>query len=191
MSTNKACLDSSIIKEDFAIIENTYGQELEKLRGSSILITGSYGMITGYLGLFLADAMDKYDLKLILQGRSEQKLNEKYGHLLNSGRVQLTSYNFERGEVPEERPDYIIHAASAASTKYFIETPVDVLAPNTVGTWNLLNYAKDQKIKKFLFFSSNSIYGEGGIEKDVLTENDYGIVDPLGERSSYVESKRM
>lgn len=181
----------SVIVEDFEIIKKTYEKELSKLQGKKMLVTGSYGMITSYLCLFLIYIMDKFDLVLYLQGRNERKLRQRYGEFENSGRVHLMVFDFEKGEIPDIKPDYILHAASAASTKYFKECPVDVLSPNTVGTWNLLNYAKKINVKKFLFFSSNSIYGEGGVDKVVLTENDYGIVDPLNERSCYIESKRM
>lgn len=92
--------------------------------------------------------------------------------------------------MPDITPDYVIHAASPASTKFFVEKPVDVISPNIIGSWHLLNWVKEIEIKKFLLFSSGSIYGEGGTEKTVLTESDYGIVDPLNDRSSYVESKR-
>jgi nucleoside-diphosphate-sugar epimerase len=81
--------------------------------------------------------------------------------------------------------------ASYAGTKYFNETPVDVIKPNVMGTINLLEYARVHPMKKLLFLSSNSIYGEGGIDKCLLSENDYGIVDPLATRSCYIEAKKM
>ena len=132
----------SVIIEDFSIIEKTYEKELKKLYGKKILVTGSYGMITSYLCLFLIHIMEKFDLELYLQGRNTQKLRQRYGKFEDSGRVHLMTFDFEQGEIPDIKPDYILHAASAASTKYFKECPVDVLSPNTVGTWNLLNYAK-------------------------------------------------
>ncbi len=62
-------------------------------------------------------------------------------------RIHLLTIDFEHGQMQEVCLDYIIHAASAASTKFFIETPVDVMSPNMVGTWNLLNFAKDNHIE--------------------------------------------
>ncbi len=182
---------NSIIKDDFELLEKNYRNEIECLKGKTILVTGAGGMITSYLCKFLLELAEKYSISLILQFRNLEKAYRVYSDYIGKPFLTLTDFSFEKGERPNKTPDYIIHAASAASTKYFIETPVDVLTPNTIGTWNLLNYAKEQCVEKFLFFSSNSIYGEGGVNKEVLTESDYGIVDPLGERSSYVESKRM
>lgn len=181
---------NSIIDNDFKTLEENYSDILACLSEKTILITGAYGMITSYLGLFLLSIAERYNISLILQCRNLEKANKVYGDYQGKPYLSLTNLDFEYGEMPGSCPDYIIHAASAASTKQFIENPVDVMGPNIVGTWNLLNYAKNNHINKFLFFSSNSIYGEGGVDKDILTENDYGIVDPLNERSSYIESKR-
>lgn len=182
---------NSIMKDDFECLEKTYSYEFEKLKGKSIYITGSYGMITTYLCKFLIYLMDRYNLSLFFQGRKIDRLQEKYGKYVSTGRVHLLTLDFENNEMPAEKIDYIVHAASAASTKFFLECPVDVLKPNTVGTWNLLKYAQEHKVDKFLYFSSGSIYGEGGVNKAELSENDYGIVDPLNERSCYIESKRL
>ena len=181
---------NEIMMEDFSLIEEKYQDVINKLKGKKIFVTGSTGMITSYLCLFLISLAETYNIKLILQCRNEKKAEKIYGEYIGKPFINIATLNFEKGEYPDIKPDYIIHAASAASTKFFVETPVDVMGPNIVGTWNLLNYAKENHIDKFLFFSSNSIYGEGGITKDVLTEEDYGIVDPLNERSSYIESKR-
>ncbi len=182
---------NKILKEDFELILSSYGVEFEKLHNAKILITGAYGMITSYLTEFLAYIAKDFNIELYLQCRNEKKAMHVFRQHVEEDFFHILTFDFERGEIPNIDIDYIIHAASPASTKAFVETPVDVISPNVIGTWNLLQYAKKKKVKKFLLCSSNSIYGEGGIEKTVLTEKDYGIVDPLNERSSYIESKRI
>jgi len=55
----------------------------------------------------------------------------------------------------------------------------------------LLEFAKKQKVKSFLFFSSSEIYGDPD-EKHVPTPEDYkGNVSCTGPRSCYDESKRL
>ena len=181
---------NSIIKEDFENIKSKYSSMLEKMIGKSILITGASGMITSYLSEFLIYISDEYDLKLYLQCRNMLKAKKMYGEYWDYENISFLQFDFEHNEMPDCEPDYVIHAASPASTKAFVDIPVDVISPNTIGTWNLLNWVKNKKIEKFLLFSSSSIYGEGGIEKNVLTEEDYGIVNPLNERGCYIESKR-
>ena len=181
---------NTVLLDDFSLINNNYSEVINDLKGKVILVTGSTGMITSYLCLFLLSIAERNSIKLILQCRNKKKAEKIFSYYIGKPFLTITSFDFEQGEISIERPDFIIHAASAASTKFFIESPVDVMAPNIVGTWNLLNYCRDNHVAKFLFFSSNSIYGEGGIDKDELTEDDYGIVDPLNERSCYIESKR-
>ena len=63
--------------------------------------------------------------------------------------------------------------------------------PNVIGTHNLLNLAKDKKVKGFLFFSSSEIYGQVDSSKMPIKEDTYGLIDPMDTRSCYAESKRM
>ena len=161
-----------IIQEDFKKLEDQYSEVLSELGGKTIYITGACGMITTYLSFFLLTLAENYHLNLFLQCRNVEKAKKIFSEFLGKDYLNLVNDNFEKGHMSAIRPENIIHAASAASTKFFIETPVDVMSPNIIGTWNLLNWAKDINVEKFLFFSSNSIYGEGGVNKDILEEND-------------------
>jgi UDP-glucuronate decarboxylase len=56
--------------------------------------------------------------------------------------------------------DFIIHAASQASPKYYSIDPVGTAEPNVIGTYHLLNLAKERRShEKFLFFSTSEVYG--------------------------------
>ena len=179
------------ILEDTELLIRTYPDVFEALRNKSVLVTGATGLLTTYLCKCILSCADKYDICLYLQCRSWEKAEKIYKDYLGNGYAQILTFDLISGNLPDIKFDYIIHAASMASTKYFVETPVDVILPNVVGTYRLLELAKKTGTEKFLFFSSNSIYGEGGTDKEVLSENDYGIVDPLGDRASYIESKRL
>ena len=179
-----------MLLEDFEILHHAYSNIFAQIEGKKVLIVGATGMITSYLSKFLIYLLASFSFELYLHGRNEEKLATIYGREISNEHVHFVSFDFEKNQMPLFRPDFIIHAASPASTKAFFETPVNVISPNIIGTWNLLNWAKEIKVHKFLFFSSVSIYGEGGLSKTILSEDDYGIVNPLCDRSSYVESKR-
>ena len=181
---------NKIVSDDFEKLLCEYGDKLEKLRDCSILITGANGMITTYLSDFLAYIAEAHNLQLYLQCRNIGKAEKAFWQYLSKDWFHLVGFDFENNKIPDIRFDYILHAASPASTKSFVESPVDVISPNVIGTWYLLQHAR-RGVRKFLLFSSNSIYGEGGTDKTILAENDYGIVDPLNDRSSYIESKRL
>lgn len=180
-----------ILVNDFDILHDTYKKTLMKLDHSTVLITGANGMITTYFSEFLLYLAERYEIQLYFQVRNVNKAMKTFSSYVDKPYLHIVNFDFENKEIPDICFDYIIHAASPASTKFFVESPVDVISPNVIGTWNLLQFAKNNGVKKFLLCSSNSIYGEGGIDKVELTEEDYGIVDPLNERSSYIESKRL
>jgi nucleoside-diphosphate-sugar epimerase len=55
--------------------------------------------------------------------------------------------------------DYVIHQAAIASVNLSFENPAESFDVNTIGTLNLLQAASKNKIKKFVFASSSSVYG--------------------------------
>lgn len=180
---------NSVLVEDFTEIHKQFKYIFEKLSKKSVLVTGCTGMITSYLCKLLLFFAEEYDIEVFLQCRNEEKANALFSDFGNNIRKHVLTFNVCE-TIPEEYMfDYIIHAASLASTFHFMNTPVEVMEPNVLGTWNLLEYSKKHN-SRFIFFSSNSIYGEGGINKTLLGESDFGIVDPLASRSCYIESKR-
>ena len=58
---------NKIITEDFEKILSAYGARLEKLKNSTVLVTGATGMISTYLSEFLIYISDSYNLQLYLQ----------------------------------------------------------------------------------------------------------------------------
>lgn len=180
-----------IKREDFGILFNNYRETLEKIRGSSILITGGCGMIMSYFSLFILSIAEEYQITIYLQCRNKEKARKKFKIYNGKNYLHIIKFNLNDTIKLDFKPDYIIHAASPAGTNAFLETPMDVIAPNVIGTWNLLEFSKKNNIKKFLLMSSSSIYGENGVPVEQLTENDYGIVDPLNERACYIEGKRI
>ncbi|MCX8480888.1 MAG: NAD-dependent epimerase/dehydratase family protein, partial [Sediminibacterium sp.] len=91
----------------------------------------------------------------------------------------------------KDKIDFIIHAASQASPKYYGIDPVGTLKANVVGTINLLELARKKKIESFLYFSSGEVYGILTEDKIPINENSYGYVNPCDVRSCYAEGKRM
>ena len=87
--------------------------------------------------------------------------------------------------------DWFVHAASPATPKVYGSDPIGTLAPNVLGTWYLLQAARDCGAKGFLFVSTSEVYGAAGAQGHALREQDYGALDPANVRSAYAESKRM
>ena len=78
----------------------------------------------------------------------------------------------------------IIHLAAQAGVKYSIKNPRTYLKNNIVGTFNILEIAKDIKCKHLLIASTSSVYGS---EKKFPTKETFNTDKPL---SFYAASKK-
>lgn len=178
-----------IYSEDAAKIKQVQ-KNLDLLRGKSILILGSTGSILSYASHILFEIVKTEDLnvKLYLQGRKKKKLVSLF-HDMESENIVLINDDIQNiFESTTYHFDYIIHGASPAATKYYLEQPVDTIMPNILGTYHALEYCRKNNAK-LLYMSSVAIYGS--IDKPLICEKDCGLLDHLTERSSYSEAKRM
>lgn len=62
-----------------------------------------------------------------------------------------------------EKPTFIVHLAAKANTRLSVNEPDEYQTVNILGTLNLLELSKDNKVKKFIYISSSSVYGNSAI----------------------------
>lgn len=164
----------------------------DQFKNVSILITGADGFLASYLVKVLLHASMEFnlDLKIYAVVRSAIKSN-RIKHLDGSEGLVLYEHDMS-SPLPSDFPitDWIIHAASKASPKFYGSDPIGTFKPNSVGTLNLLEHAVINHSSKFLFISSGEVYGEvdSGVRID---ETAFGKLDTMKIRSAYGESKRM
>jgi len=84
--------------------------------------------------------------------------------------------------------DAVLHMASPASPKDYLEYPIETLDVGSVGTRNMLEVAR-QHGARFLLTSTSESYGDPHVHPQVETY--WGNVNPVGPRSCYDESKRF
>jgi UDP-glucuronate decarboxylase len=162
-----------------------------QLNGSTICISGAAGFLPAYLVETLATLNSLgAGIRIIGLVRNLEKAKSRLGHLSGLG-LELWAQDITatlRTDLP--KADYIVHAASQASPRFYGTDPVGTLEANTLGTQQLLRHAHHSKSSSFLFFSSGEVYGAPNTDKR-LTEHDYGYLDPTDVRSCYGESKRL
>lgn len=77
-------------------------------------------------------------------------------------------YRFVKGDIKDldicmeacEGVDYVLHQAAWGSVPRSIEMPLFYCANNITGTLNMLEAARQRKVKKFVYASSSSVYGD-------------------------------
>jgi UDP-glucuronate decarboxylase len=166
----------------------------QDLAGRSVLITGESGFLPAYMVetlMFLNDNFLATRAQVYALARNEQRARDRFAAY--AGRDDLRLLIQDVCDPIEGRPgyDYVIHAASQASPRYYGTDPVGTLLPNVKGTEMLLRMSSGYETQGFLFFSSGDVYGEPYEHQLPTQETDYGYLDPLTPRACYGESKRM
>jgi UDP-glucuronate decarboxylase len=181
--------NSKIIREDLEVIINS-NIEWSRLKGKTILISGVNGFLSTYLSytIFYLNERKGMNIKLVGLARNGEKVKTRFNSFLKSTLVDFLIQDVSNPITYNKPIDFIIHAASQASPNFYGIDPIGTLKANTIGTLNLLELAEKNKVESFLYFSSSEIYGQVDVD---ISENDYGIVNPMLVRSCYAESKRM
>ncbi len=181
------------IKDDLNFIFEQTKELWIPLTGKTIFLTGG----TGFFGMWLHQSFiycnEKLGLnsKLIILTRDKAAFLKKY----NCSYLK-TSLFFIEGDItsfvfPDEKIDYIIHAATDASVKLNRESPLKMFDTIVNGTRHVLDLAVLNRVSSFLITSSGAVYGEQPSEISYMPETYTGAPLISDALSIYAESKRM
>jgi len=149
-----------------------------------VLVTGGAGFIGSHLCDFLlARGGDVICMDNLITG-SEENIAQISSHpRFAFARHDVTEYIRVDGPL-----DWVLHLASPASPRDYLELPIQTLKVGGLGTHNALGVAKAKRAR-FLLASTSEVYG------DPLThpqrEDYWGNVNPVGPRGVYDEAKRF
>ena len=162
----------------------------EKLRGKTVLITGG----TGLIGSFLIDVLvaAKLDCTILLLGRSEDKAKARFAEYWDAGWIHFVKWDAASTTLPivESAVGYVLHLASNTHPVAYATDPIGTITTNVIALNNLLSLAADKNASRFLFVSSNEIYGENRGDVEIFDEKYCGYIDCNTLRAGYPESKR-
>lgn len=149
-----------------------------------VVVTGG----AGFLGSHLCERLlaDGYQVSCVDNFLTGEPDNIR--HLDNHGGFWRIRADVSDA-IPIEAPvDAILHFASPASPKDYLNHPIATLRVGSLGTLHALDLAR-AKSARFLLASTSEVYG------DPLThpqpETYWGNVDPVGPRGVYDEAKRF
>ena len=181
-----------LIKRD---MEDIYSRraDWDIFDGKNVLLTGAYGMLASYIVYFLFYLKKEKNIDVTLTAvvRNKDKFYKKFRNLDSIDECTVIESDLSQKLEISTAVDYIIHAASLASPQYYSVCPVDVLQPNTIGNYNLLQLAKEQQVKGYLLFSTGDVYGAVNVESGLIGEETFGAMNTLDIHNCYSESKRM
>jgi UDP-glucuronate 4-epimerase len=155
---------------------------------ASYLITGCAGFIGSHLSERLLKeghqvvGIDNFD-PFYKREIKEQNLKG----LLGNSHFQFIEGDLKNSNIFDQIGidlDIIVHLAAKAGVLPSLKDPIAYLNDNVIATQNLLNLCKERHIKKFVFASSSSIYGNN--KSIPFTETD-NVDRPI---SPYAASKK-
>ncbi|MEW5758172.1 MAG: UDP-glucuronic acid decarboxylase family protein [Candidatus Omnitrophota bacterium] len=149
-----------------------------------ILVTGG----AGFIGSHLCEFLLAKNHKVICVDNLITGSLDNIKNALNNKRFKFIKHDVSKPINIDKKIDFVLHFASPASPKDYLEHPIQTLKVGSLGTHNALGIAKTKKAK-FLLASTSEVYGDPKIHPQ--NENYYGNVNCVGPRGCYDEAKRF
>jgi UDP-glucuronate 4-epimerase len=169
-----------------------------------VLVTGA----AGFIGFHLCDKLLKlghevvgldningyYDIKLKMARLNELGIQDVYEHKLSQSSLYDERFQFVKISLEDQihlpqlfqkfEFDAVCNLAAQAGVRYSIEDPMVYVESNIVGFLNLLECMRNFNVKKLVFASSSSVYGNS---KNVPFSTKDKVEEPI---SLYAASKK-
>jgi dTDP-glucose 4,6-dehydratase len=149
-----------------------------------IVITGG----AGFLGSHLCDYLLKMGNEVICLDNLLTGSVDNISHLLGNERFHFFKHDVTEYIFIGQPVDAIMHFASPASPRDYLELPIQTLKVGALGTHKTMGLAK-QKKARFLMASTSETYGDPLVNPQ--PETYWGNVNPIGYRGVYDEAKRF
>jgi len=150
------------------------------------LVTGGAGFIGSHL---VERLIENGDEVICLDDLSTgNELNLKYLPTNDFPGFRFIDHDVVKPIRFDSEIDRIWHFACPASPVHYQADPIKTARTNFLGTYNMLELAKEQKAR-FLLASTSEVYGDPEVHPQ--SESYRGCVNPTGIRACYDEGKRI
>jgi dTDP-glucose 4,6-dehydratase len=149
-----------------------------------IVVTGGAGFLGSHLCTLLSDRGDEViAIDNLITGDPTN-----VDHLIGRAGFSFVKYDVTKFVHVDGPVDAVMHFASPASPKDYLEMPIQTLKVGSLGTHHCLGLAK-AKGAKFFLASTSEVYGDPKVHPQ--PETYWGHVNPVGPRGVYDEAKRF
>lgn len=159
----------------------------------TVLVTGAAGFIgyhlsqklieSGYSVVGIDNLNNYYDVRL-KEARLNELHNSPNAEAFTFIKIDIKDAELLKSELSDYKFDAIVNLAAQAGVRYSIENPQAYIDSNITGFLNILNLARDKKVKHLVYASSSSVYGNS--KEEVFSTDSYAS-HPV---SMYAATKR-
>ena len=131
----------------------------------TVLVTGSAGFIGFHLSrLLLEHGFNVIGYDAITDYYDTGLKRRRHAMLLQSPRFRAIEARLEDFEqlnslFEQERPDVVVHLAAQAGVRYSLKNPRSYLESNLIGSFNVMECAREFGVSHLLMASTSSVYG--------------------------------
>ncbi|MBR3320112.1 UDP-glucose 4-epimerase GalE [Candidatus Saccharibacteria bacterium] len=159
----------------------------------NILVTGGTGYIGSHTTVELIKAGHTVEiLDNLFNSKIEvlDKIEKITGVKPVFHKIDLLDYNGTLGVLRSVKFDAVIHFAGMKAVGESVEKPLEYYENNIQGTINLLRAMKETQVKRLVFSSSATVYGDKGEKSAELNETmatGVGVTNPYGWTKVMIE----
>ena len=168
-----------------------------------ILITGAAGFIGFNLSKYL---LENSKLKIF----GVDNFNTYYSNSLKKDRImelkKFRNFRFEKIDISNKKKldiffkkkkiTLIINLAAQAGVRYSLIKPTEFVDNNVLGFYNIISAANKYKVKRIIYASSSSVYGDSAIfplseKQKIKPKNIYALSKKINEEMADVFSEQF
>ena len=149
-----------------------------------VVITGG----AGFLGSHLCDYLLNQGHEVICLDNLLTGAVDNIAHLMGHERFRYVKHDVTEYLFIGDPIDAVMHFASPASPRDYLELPIQTMKVGALGTHKTLGLAKNKRAR-FLLASTSETYGDPLVNPQ--PETYWGNVNPIGLRGVYDEAKRF
>ncbi len=147
------------------------------------LVTGS----AGFIGSNLVDKLLSLGHKVTTIDNESSTSNSQFYWNPQADNYTLDITNFEDINPLFKEVDYVFHMAAESRVQTSIENPELTIATNIIGTNNVLRASKEANVKRVIYSTTSSVYGNSNPTPNTETQspdciNPYAISKYAGEQ---------
>jgi UDP-glucose 4-epimerase len=156
------------------------------------LLTGG----AGYIGAHIADEFIRAGKSVVIYDSLYQGLEHRISYLRTKHNIDIPlikadirDYNEIEGVIRKYKIDGIVHTAALKAVGESMEKPDEYFEVNLTATNELIDIAKRNNVKKFIFSSTAAVYGSPDSMDPCKEDGPKAPISPYGDSKYQAEAK--